>query len=107
MQLRWDPGGGTPPVRRATVRARGTPRSGTPGGPAARAALTGRVVRYERRRGFGFIKVKGRNDVFVHMSGVRGEPQEVLAKGNQVAFRITKGRKGDVAVDVRPLGAAR
>ena len=89
-------------------RPRHTPQrdAGRPGRSGG-AELTGRVVRYERRRGFGFIKVKGRNDVFVHMSGVRGEPQEVLAKGNQVAFRITKGRKGDVAVDVRPLGAAR
>ncbi|MCZ7630117.1 MAG: cold shock domain-containing protein [Microthrixaceae bacterium] len=33
--------------------------------------LTGRVLRYERRKGFGFIKVKGRADVFVHISGSR------------------------------------
>jgi superfamily II DNA/RNA helicase len=65
--------------------------------------LTGRVSHYEKRKGFGFIKVKGRDDVFVHMSGVEGEPAEILIKGNQVAFRLSKGRKGPVAVDVRPL----
>jgi cold shock CspA family protein len=65
--------------------------------------LTGRVSHYEKRKGFGFIKVKGRDDVFVHMSGVEGEPAEILIKGNQVAFKLSKGRKGPVAVDVRPL----
>lgn len=66
--------------------------------------LTGRVSRYEKRKGFGFIKVKGRNDVFVHVSGVDGDPAQVLTKGQQVAFRLSKGRKGPVAVGVRPLG---
>lgn len=65
--------------------------------------LTGRVSHYEKRKGFGFIKVKGRDDIFVHMSGVEGEPAEILIKGNQVAFRLSKGRKGPVAVDVRSL----
>lgn len=66
--------------------------------------LTGRVLRYERRKGFGFIKVKGRSDVFVHISGVEGEISETMTKGNQVAFRLSKGRKGPVAVGVRSVG---
>ena len=76
------------------------------GGEAAGSELTGRVTNYSRRKGFGFIKVKGREDVFVHISGVDGEPTEVLAKGNQVAFELSSGRKGPVAVNVRSLAAA-
>ncbi|MFV0317519.1 MAG: DEAD/DEAH box helicase, partial [Microthrixaceae bacterium] len=68
-----------------------------------RAELTGRVANYSKRRGFGFIKAKGRPDVFVHISGVHGDASEVLSKGNQVAFRIRNGHKGPVAVDVRSL----
>ncbi len=68
--------------------------------------LTGRVARYEKRKGFGFIKVKGRDDVFVHISGVDGEPAEVLVKGNQVAFQLSNGRKGPIAVGVRPLSGS-
>ncbi len=73
---------------------------------AGRDELTGRVVNYSHRKGFGFIKVKGRNDVFVHISGVNGEPSEVLAKGNQVAFRLTDGNRGPVAVEVRSLAGS-
>ncbi|MCP4436784.1 MAG: cold-shock protein [Actinomycetia bacterium] len=65
--------------------------------------LTGRVSHYSRRKGFGFIKVKGRKDLFVHISGVQGEPAQVLTKGNQVAFEVEKGRKGPIAVNVRSL----
>lgn len=75
--------------------------------PSADAAeLTGRVSHYEKRKGFGFIKVKGRDDVFVHISGVEGEPGDILTKGNQVAFRLSKGRKGPIAVDVRSLSTS-
>ncbi len=49
--------------------------------------------------------MKGRDDVFVHISGVDGEPTEILAKGNQVAFRLSDGRKGPIAVGVRSLSA--
>ncbi len=58
---------------------------------------------YSGRKGFGFIKVKGRDDVFVHISGVLGEPTETLVKGNQVAFELSKGKKGPIAVNVRSL----
>lgn len=67
--------------------------------------LTGTVVHYSRRKGFGFIKVKGRKDLFVHNSavGTDAEAEKVLAKGNQVAFVIAKGQKGPVASEVRAL----
>jgi CspA family cold shock protein len=61
------------------------------------------VATYSGRRGFGFIKVKGRQDVFVHVSGVVGEPAEVMVKGARVSFELSESRRGPVAVNVRPL----
>ena len=89
-----------PPAQRPTQPP--AQREDAPG-PSRGAELTGRVTTYSHRKGFGFIKVKGRKDVFVHISGVKGEPAEVLTKGNQVAFRLEDGRRGPVAVDVRSL----
>ena len=67
--------------------------------------LTGTVVHYSRRKGFGFIKVKGRKDLFVHDTAVAGgvDAARVLTKGNQVAFVLGKGRKGPIASQVRSL----
>ncbi|MGI9577389.1 MAG: DEAD/DEAH box helicase [Microthrixaceae bacterium] len=78
---------------------------GSKSGSGGDGELTGTVVHYSRRKGFGFIKVKGRKDLFVHNSavGTDSEAEKVLAKGNQVAFVITKGQKGPVASNVRAL----
>lgn len=108
---------GTPRVRQVVAKGTAQQRNGEGprgdseakcgvAGGADGKELTGRVSRYEKRKGFGFIKVKGRDDVFVHISGVEGEPAEILVKGNQVAFRLSKGRKGPVAVSVRSLGSS-
>jgi superfamily II DNA/RNA helicase len=94
---------------RRPEEARGDSRVSTStrnsGTGAAGDELTGTVVHYSRRKGFGFIKVKGRKDLFVHNSAVGSDNDaaKVLAKGNQVAFVITKGQKGPVASNVRAL----
>ena len=89
-------------ARRESRASKSTRKSGT---GATGDELTGTVVHYSRRKGFGFIKVKGRKDLFVHNSAVGSDNDaaKVLAKGNQVAFVITKGQKGPVASNVRAL----
>ena len=66
----------------------------------------GKVSSYSNRKGFGFITVKGRDDVFVHISGVDGEAAEVLTKGQRVTFDLASGKKGPMAVNVRVLSGS-
>jgi superfamily II DNA/RNA helicase len=91
------------PARRELTggERRPTPRPGTDGD-----ALVGKVTSYSTRKGYGFIKVKGRDDVFVHFSEVKGDPLVVLSKGNRVSFELGRGRKGPVAVRVQAADAA-
>ncbi len=87
--------------REQDVEIEPEPRRGS--APRPDGELWGKVATYSGRRGFGFIKVKGRQDVFVHVSGVLGEPAEVMVKGNRVCFELSENRRGPMAVNVRPL----
>jgi superfamily II DNA/RNA helicase/cold shock CspA family protein len=84
----------------------GSPRRPAGGSRRDAGELLGKVATYSGRRGFGFIKVKGRQDVFVHVSGVVGEPTEVMVKGARVSFELSESRRGPVAVNVRLLERA-
>ena len=55
---------------------------------------------FDTRRGYGFIAVPGRDDLFVHHTNVTGS-RGVLGQGEQVSFEIAQGRKGDEARNVR------
>ena len=55
---------------------------------------------FDTRRGFGFIAVPGRDDLFVHHTHVDGS-RGVLDKGERVSFVIAQGRRGAEARDVR------
>jgi len=80
---------------RHAERARGRPRGGRKPGPG-----TGTVKFFDTRRGYGFIAVSGRADLFVHHTNVTGS-RGVLDQGEQVSFEIAQGRRGDEARNVR------
>ena len=65
--------------------------------------MKGVVVKFDAERGFGFIRPKGRADVFVHIGDVRG--QNRLRAGQSVDFTLRTTPKGDRAVKVRPRRA--
>jgi superfamily II DNA/RNA helicase len=75
----------------AHERRRGGRKNGAP---------TGTVKFFDTRRGYGFIAVPGRDDLFVHHTNVTGS-RGVLGQGEQVSFEIAQGRKGDEARNVR------
>ena len=75
-------------------------RSERPHGGRKNGAPTGTVKFFDTRRGFGFIAVPGRDDLFVHHTNVTGSGG-VLDEGEQVSFEIAQGRKGDEARNVR------
>ena len=63
----------------------------------------GTVKWFNESKGFGFISREGGSDVFVHHTNILGTGYKTLAEGQKVEFDIGPGRKGDEALNVRPL----
>ena len=55
------------------------------------------------KKGFGFITAADGKDVFVHFSGITMDGYKTLKEGQEVEFEVTKGTKGDQAVNVTPF----
>jgi CspA family cold shock protein len=65
--------------------------------------LTGKVVRFDEVRGYGFIAPDGGGeDVFVH-ANVLGDEKYVFAPGLRVGFEVTDGDRGPKAYAVHLL----
>ena len=60
----------------------------------------GTVKWFDNTKGYGFISRAAGQDVFVHHSSIQGDGYKSLDEGQQVEFEVTKGQKGDQAVNV-------
>lgn len=60
----------------------------------------GTVKWFNNAKGYGFIQTESGQDVFVHHTAIQGEGYRSLEEGQQVQFEVTKGPKGDQAVNV-------
>ncbi len=66
--------------------------------------ITGVVKWFNNTKGFGFIKVDGRDsDVFVHYSAITGNGYRTLNEGDRVSFVISQGQKGEEARNVQKI----
>ena len=66
----------------------------------------GTVKWFNDAKGFGFIEPEGGGaDVFAHFSAVQMEGFRTLRQGSQVAYELVQGPKGDMAQNIRPVGA--
>ena len=65
--------------------------------------VTGKVKWFNSEKGFGFIEVPGRSDVFVHFSAIQGEGYKSLDEGQEVEFEIEDGSRGPQAKNVVKL----
>ena len=66
----------------------------------------GTVKWFNDAKGFGFIEPEGGGaDVFAHFSAVQMEGFRTLKQGGRVAYELVQGPKGDLAQNIRPVGA--
>ncbi len=63
----------------------------------------GTVKWFNSEKGFGFIEVEGKNDVFVHFSAIQGEGFKTLDEGQKVEFEVVDGNRGPQAANVVKL----
>ena len=63
----------------------------------------GKVKWFNAEKGFGFIEVDGKDDVFVHFSAIQGEGFKTLEEGQDVEFEIVDGNRGPQAANVVKL----
>ncbi len=68
--------------------------------------LNGKVKWFSDAKGYGFIKVTGRKDLFVHFPAIQKEGYKSLSEGETVRFEIEEGDKGPQAAQVTPNQAA-
>lgn len=61
----------------------------------------GVVKWFNEKKGFGFIKRDGGDDVFVHFSAIKVDGFKTLNEGDKVSFDIEQGDKGVRAANVR------
>lgn len=60
----------------------------------------GTVKWFNDQKGYGFITPENGKDVFVHHSSIQGDGFKTLREGEKVEFEITRGPKGEQAVNV-------
>ena len=65
--------------------------------------IQGIVKWFNSEKGFGFIEVEGRDDIFVHFSAISTDGFKSLEDGDKVSFEITQGNRGDQAANVVKL----
>jgi CspA family cold shock protein len=64
----------------------------------------GTVKFFNSEKGYGFItREDGGKDIFVHYSNISGSGYRSLEDGQAVEFEVGPGRKGDEALNVRPV----
>ena len=56
--------------------------------------LLGQIHWFNSAKGFGFIKTKGGEDVFVHYTAIRTPGFRTLYEGQEVYYQIIRGKRG-------------
>jgi len=68
--------------------------------------LKGKVKWFSETKGYGFIEVEGRRDIFVHYSAIQKDGYKTLNEGQEVEFEIVDGMKGPQAANVTNIASA-
>tara|TARA_B100001750_G_C14953445_1_gene324705 strand:- start:270 stop:485 length:216 start_codon:yes stop_codon:yes gene_type:complete len=65
--------------------------------------VSGKVKWFDAKKGYGFIEVEGKDDIFVHFSEIQAEGYKSLIDGDMVEFEIDDGDKGVRAKSVTKI----
>ena len=65
--------------------------------------MKGKVIRFNKNKGFGFIKTSDDKDVFFHYSELVREGFKDIAVGSDVEFDVLETDKGLRAANVKKL----
>ena len=60
----------------------------------------GKVKWFSEAKGYGFIEVEGKKDIFVHYSAIQKDGFRTLDEGQDVEFEVVDGAKGPQAANV-------
>ncbi|WMS86887.1 cold-shock protein [Pleionea litopenaei] len=63
--------------------------------------LSGKVDWFNRKKGFGFIKLSDKHSIFVHSSNIETNGYHYLKPNQAVAFKVSKTDRGVQAVAVQ------
>lgn len=63
--------------------------------------MHGKILWYDRKKGYGFIATSEGKDVFVHHTGISANGPKTFYEGDNVSFEIVAGERGPKADDVR------
>ena len=64
---------------------------------------TGTVKFFNAEKGYGFIKMDGGKEIFVHYSAIQADGYKTLEEGQRVQFNIVEGDRGQQASEVSVL----
>ena len=67
----------------------------------------GTVKWFSNKKGFGFIKPKEGNDLFVHYSDIKGNGYRSLFQGDVVEFEVETNQRGLVAKNVNCISRSK
>ena len=62
--------------------------------------MTGTVKWFNDKKGYGFIKREGGDDLFVHHNSIETEGFRTLNENDQVEFEVVTTEKGEAASKV-------
>ena len=65
--------------------------------------MKGRVKWFNKEKGFGFIKVDGEEDIFIHYSNISMPGYKTLKEDELVEFDLIKTDKGNQAENIKSL----
>ena len=66
--------------------------------------MTGKVIRFNKKKGFGFIKSADGKDVFFHYSALVMEGFKDIPVDSEVEFEVEETEKGLRAANVKKIG---
>ena len=64
--------------------------------------MVGRVNWFNNEKGYGFIEIEGKEDIFIHYTNININGYKTLKENQLVEFDLIKTNKGYQATNIQP-----